>query len=290
MHRFKSMLAVTIGFVLAFPLIALGQGNTPLPCPQEWEPPDTSVLWDSGSVRLEADAIEMRRGDCFFAGIGPAEIHSDPGDPTYRTLEIVWEERGTDAGLNIYFAADETHWWVTEIRTPAGEFYDHESLPYSLNEVFRTPRGATFEGDVHLEYGFGLPELVIEGLRLTAFAPGTGPGPLTDCEFAATSKKALRRDPLGKGQPLRGSGIRKMSPEQAEALLRELGLCFTFRYEYPVIDTGGGYSERWCTAPPAGKVGGLLYLPDGEVVVFVDDTEPRPERAQPPEGWNCPAG
>jgi hypothetical protein len=270
-------------------LVTVGQGNTPSPCPPEWEPADSSIAWDSGSVRLEADAIEMRSGECFFAGVGPTVIHSDPGDPTYRTLEIEWQEQGAGAAVNIYFAADETDWWVTEIRTPIGEFHDHPSLPYHLSEVFKTPRGQTFEGDVHIEYGPGLPELIIEGLRLTAFAPGTGPGPLIDCEFAATSRKATRKSPLKKGEPLHGSRIRKMTPEEAEALLRERGICFTFRYDYSVTDTGGGYSERWCTAPPAGKVGDLLYLDDGEVVVFVYDDEPHPERAQPPEGWNCPA-
>lgn len=224
------MLALTAGALLAVPLVTVAQGNTPPPCPPEWEPADPSIVWDSGSVRLEADAIEMRSGDCFFAGVGPTGIHSDPGDPTYRTLEIEWQEQGAGASLNIYFAADETHWWITEIRTPTGEFHDHPSLPYHLSEMFKTPRGEAFEGDVRLEQGLGMPgTLIIDGLRLTAFAPGSGPGPLTDCVPAATSKKDLRRSPLKKGQPLHGSGIKGMSPEEAETLLRDLGICFTFR-------------------------------------------------------------
>ena len=138
--------------------------------------------------------------------------------------------------------------------------------------------------------------LTITGLRLTAFAPGTGPAPLTDCKPATTNKKELRRSPLQKGQPLHGTGIRKMTPDEAETLLRDLGLCFTFRYEYAVPpspddpDVGVvGSSERWCTAPPAGRVRDLVYAPDGEVIVFVEDKEVRPMRTQPPEGWNCQA-
>lgn len=277
MRRSKSVLAAVIVAVLALPTVTTA--NTPPPCPAAWEPPDTSVSWETISASLEADAVEMRWGDCFFSGVGPSFVSSDPGDPEYRTLEIEWLEQGAGARLNIYFAADETDWWVTEIRTPAGEFHDHDSMPYDLGEMFRTPRGESFEGDVRLPHPGG-GELVIHGLRLTAFTPGTGPGPLVDCGPAVTARKDVRKDPLQKGQPLHGSGIRKMTPEVAEALLRERGYCFTFRYD-------GG---RWCTAPPGGKVQDLAYLPDGEVVVFVHDDEPHPYEEVPPEGRGCPAG
>ena len=113
--------AVVMTAVLSFPVLVLAQADTPPPCPSEWQPPDPAVVWDSGSVRLEADAIEMRSGDCFFSGVGPAAVRSDPGDPTYRTLEVIWEEQGARVGMNIYFAADDDDWWVTKIRTPVGE-------------------------------------------------------------------------------------------------------------------------------------------------------------------------
>jgi hypothetical protein len=290
--RVSSFVAVAATLVLGTTSVA--QAPSEAPASPEG-PAEPAIVWDSGAARLEADSYKILAGDSVFTGVGPADVDSDPGDPTYRTLEIVWQEQGVEQRMNLYLAADETDWWVTEIRTydgfADGEWINYAAVREPLGEMFRTPRGGTFKGDVRL-VGWGrVPsEVVIEGLRLTAFAPGTGPGALTDCKPATTKKKELRRSPLRKGQLLHDSGIKKMTPEDAEALLRDRGICFTFRYSYPVIDTDFGYSERWCTAPPAGKVGDLSYLDDGEVVVFVEDKEPRPERAQPPQGWNCPAG
>jgi hypothetical protein len=296
-----SITASTVVFaLLALPPTAFAQADTPPPCPPEWQPPDPAVTWDSGAVRLEAEAIEMRSGDCFFSGVGRAAVSSDPGDPTYRTLEVIWEEQGARVGMTIYFAADEDDWWVTEMRTPVGEISDQAELPVPLDELFRTPRGETFEGDVTVPLGGPQGgELVFDGLRLTAFAPGTGPGPLTGCRMAVDVASLDADDdgmgvrPLDEGQPLAGTGIQTMTPTDAEAFLRDLGLCFTFRYSYPTgpeVDGGQeGYSERWCTAPPSGVIEDLLYLDDGEIVVFVEEDEIMPTREQPPEGWGCPA-
>jgi hypothetical protein len=293
MSRIIRAVGLVAAAILAFPFVTVAQGSTSEPCPPGWDPEDPSIVWESSSVRLEADAIEFRRGECVFTGVGPAEVSSDPGGPTYRTLEVTWEEQGAQVGMNIYFAADETDWWITEIRTPTGEFQD-------LAEMFRTPRGETFTGDVQLRSSSSpeAAQVTFTGLRLTAFAPGTGPGPLVGCIPAIEpfDENAQERsvDPTGDGQPLAGTGILDMTPQDAETLLRGLGYCFTFRYSYPTAEPtdgfGFGYSERWCTAPPSGRITDLLYLPDGELVVFVaDDSAIRPERPQPPQGWNCPA-
>ncbi len=273
-----------------------GGSSTPPPCPPVWDPPDRSILWETSSASLQADAIDMRFGDCYFSGVGPAELNSDPGDPEYRTLEVNWEEQGAATRFYVYFGADETHWWVSELSTPAGRFLEDPSATYKNSQLFKTPRGETFEGDVHLkpvpdsEVTDQPRDLTITGLRLTAFAPGTGPAPLTDCKHVPQPKRAETRRRLVK------AGIKKMTPVEAETLLCDRGLCFTFRYGYPLPPSpddpdegsvGGG--ERWCTAPPSGRVADLTYLPDGEVVVFVEDKEVRPMRTQPPEGWNCQA-
>jgi hypothetical protein len=250
-----------------------------------------AIVWDSGSVRLEADSVEIRAGDRVFHGQAPYRVDSDPGDPTYRTLEVEWTEAGLEQRLYVYFGADEQDWWVTEVRTRDG-LDPVDWITYEGELLLATPRGETYEGELHLVGGDGrVPgELTIEGLRLTAFAPGSGPGPLTGCEHVRASVRGSA-EPLDKGQPLAGTGIETMSPEAAEGLLREMGLCFTFRYLYPTTeDRSQGYSERWCTAPPAGTVSHLHYLDDGEVVVFVDDDRVMPVREQPPEGWDCPAG
>jgi len=256
--------------------------------------PGAAIVWDSGSVRLEANALEIKAGDKVFSGQAPYAVHSDPGDPTYRTLEVEWVEDGLEQRLYLYFGADELDWWITEVRTRDG-YPDADWITYDVDLLAATPRGETYEGDIHLVGGDGrVPgELTIRGARLTAFAPGSGPGALSDCERVRASVRVGAESPLDEGQPLAGSGIEEMSPQAAEALLREAGLCFTFRYQYPTSeDRSEGYSERWCTAPPGGTIRdeGLAYLDDGEVVVFVSDDRVMPVREQPPEGWDCPAG
>jgi hypothetical protein len=298
MVRMLRAIGLVAGVMLALPAVAVGQGSTPEPCPAAWQPPDPHILWETPSARLEADAIEMRRGECVFTGVGPATVSSDPGGPDYRTLEVIWEEQGARVGMNIYFAADENDWWVTEIRTPVGEFRDPTGLPRPLADLTRTPRGSTLEGDITIGGGRpDAPQLTFSGLQLTAFAPGTGPAPLTGCTNAIEpydeETQEERIDVTAEGQPLHGTGIMDMRPADAEALLRERGYCFTFRYEYPTAaPTDGsefGYSERWCTAPPTGRITEVMASPSGELIVFVREDTIMPERPQPPEGWNCPA-
>ena len=126
--------------------------------------------------------MTIHEGDKVFTGLVPTvSIHSDPGDPTYRTLEVEWTEQGVEQRLYLYFAADDTDWWVSEIRTRDG-YPDADWIAYH-GPFFRTPRGETFEGDVHLIGGVGRApgQLDIVDLRLAAFAPDTGPAALTGC-------------------------------------------------------------------------------------------------------------
>ena len=53
----------------------------------------SSVVWDSGAARFEADGFRIHAGDAVFTGSGPADVSSEPGDPTYRTLEVIWQCR-----------------------------------------------------------------------------------------------------------------------------------------------------------------------------------------------------
>jgi len=249
-----------------------------------------AIDWQTPSAHLQAAAMTIHEGDKVFTGVVPqVALRSDPGDPAYRTLEAEWAEQGLEQRLFIYFAADDHDWWVTEIGTRDG-YPDADWITYR-GPFFKTPRGATFEGDVHLTGGVGRApgELVIGDLRLTAFAPGTGPAALTGCHTATPAEVTTLSKPGDAG------GLRSLTPGDAEALLRSMGVCFTFRYEYPVGsqdpsgDTSSGYSERWCTAPPSGTVGDVTTLGGGEVVVFVEDPDVRVERPQPPQGWGCPA-
>lgn len=272
--------------------------GSPAPPGTSEEAVGSAVVWDSGAVRFEADSFELRVGDKVFHGSGPAEVHSDPGDSEYRTLEVVWHELGVEQRMNLYFGADESDWWLSEVRTydglEDGDWINYLHVGEPFGEMLRTPRGSSYEDDVQL-VGWGrVPgELLIGGLRLTAFAPGTGPAAYTGCRMAVSPKQVDRVRPTDKGQPLYRSGYRKMSAADVEALLSDLGVCFEFRYGYPtgpLIDgTQEGYSERWCTAPPGGRVDDALYGGQGEIIVFVEDDRIREPREQPPAGWNCPA-
>jgi hypothetical protein len=290
-------LATVIALAGAISLTGAASAQEPSPSSPSDEGAAPAIVWDSGSVRFEADDFEVRVGDKVFQGIGPTLVDSDPGDPEYRTLEIIWQEHGVEQRMNLYFGADEDEWWISEVRTydglEDGEWINYVVVGEMWNDMLRTTKRGTYEGDVQL-VGWGrVPgEVLIEGLRLTPFAAGTGPAPFSGCEFAVSPKKADRVRPTDKGQPLHKSGYKKMSPQEVESMLHDLGLCFDFRYGYPTgpwIDGGQeGYSERWCTAPPSGKVDDALYGGAGEIIVFVEDSEIREAREQPPEGWNCP--
>ena len=140
-----------------------------------------AIDWDSGLVHLTADGLHVvTAGRTFTAeGITPTEIHSDPGGSTYRTLEIVWPEAGVEMRMNIYFAADDTHWWATEIRTYDGQPRGDWLIWHG--HFFETPLGGTWSGDLDLTDGVGrnngegpvTGDLHISGMQLTAFGDGT---------------------------------------------------------------------------------------------------------------------
>jgi hypothetical protein len=246
-----------------------------------------AVVWDSGAVRLEADSIRIVGFDTFTAtpdivdGSPAIAIGSDPGDASSRTLEVEWRERGVPMRLYLYFAADDTHWWVTEMRT-----YDGSSLGgwiHYLGPLFRTPLGGTYADDVVATGGRGaVPGSVrIDGLRLTAFAPGTGPASRTGC-------RAWPTEP-GQRLDLQPDDLVGMVPGQAATRLRGRGFCYEFRWDYQT-GPGSGFSERWCVPPPTGRVTAVSFLDDGTALLSVSDDSGlvREVRDQPPAGWGCP--
>jgi hypothetical protein len=293
----RPILTTAIALAGAITLGAAASAQQASPSPPGPEDAAPAIVWDSGSVRLEADDFEVRVGDKVFHGVGPMTVDSDPGGQDYRTLELVWQEQGVEQRMNLYFKADEDEWWISEIRTydgfEEGEWINFVVVGQMWNDMMRTPKRGTYEGDVQF-VGWGrVPgEVLIKGLRLTPFAPGTGADPFSGCEFAVSSQEADRVRPTDKGQPLYKTSYKKMSPQEVETMLLDLGLCFVFRYSYPtgpLIDGGQeGMSERWCTAPPAGKVDDAVYGGEGQIVVLVEDDEIREPREQPPAGWNCP--
>lgn len=242
--------------------------------------------WDSGVVSLTAQSVALQvDGQPFLAAPEGLTVRSDAGDSRYQTLEVTWRERGREMRLNIYFAADESHWWASELRT-----YDGADRPDWLSyagPLFRTPLGQPFTGDVDLASVDGRGRFTLTGLRIDAFTPGrvrTGP---TGCRAVVPAADSYSVGPLGEGQPLAGSGLDRMTPSGAAAWLGDRGWCVTWRFQYFYTDNAG-YSEFWCT-PPEGVISDLSYDGKGNLVIFVSPPKGsiRTPRPQPALGWGC---
>lgn len=275
---------IVVGLLVATTILP-AMAQSPSPAAQPSASPTPAIVWDTGVVRMTADDLRIRAGGLEFTGRVPdISLASDPGGATYRTLEVAWQEQGREQRLYLYLAADDVSWWVTEVRIrdgqPNAEWVTFQGPP------FRVPLGGTWTGDLRLSDPLGTLE--IDGMTLRAFTPDTLPAELRLCRPAGAAGGAGVFDPLDEGQILADSGVERMSPAAAKALLVSMGLCHTFRYEVEFSDGSGGYNEMWCDAPP-GVITELLYGSDGEVIVFVRDATPQQHtpRPQPPVGWGC---
>jgi hypothetical protein len=145
--------------------------------------PANPVAWSTRYVTLTGDDFGIEAGARrFTAANAQVLVHSDPGDATYRSLELGWLEGGVEMRLYLYFAADARDWWVTQIRT-------YDGLPnttgsnwiYYEGPFFRTPLGQPYQGDVEIgssssDNGIA-GHLTITGLTLRAFAAGASDAP-----------------------------------------------------------------------------------------------------------------
>jgi hypothetical protein len=135
-----------------------------------------AVHFETHQVKLDADDFFVEaNGKRFTAKDTRVYVSTNPG-ASDQTLELEWQEHGLPMRLYIYFAADATHWRVTEMRTYDGK-PDEEWIYYN-GDRFRTPLGSAFQGNVDLfasaVEGDGKPSphvgrLVFTNLRLEAF-------------------------------------------------------------------------------------------------------------------------
>lgn len=245
-----------------------------------------AIDWDTGAVRMTADAPRIRAGGrVFTADVPDIRVGGDPGGTSRRTLEVEWQEQDREQRLSLYLAADDVSWWVTEVRVRDG-LPNAEWITFAP-PAFRVPLGGTWVGDLRLSDPAG--SLEVDGMTLRAFSPDTLPAELRFCRPAIDPGTGDGVDPLADGQPLARTGIERMAPAAAKGLLTGMGLCHTFRYQYEYTDApGSGHAEIWCDPPP-GEIWMLRYGSEGEVVVFVADASPQQHspRPQPPLGWGC---
>lgn len=126
--------------------------------------------WTTSRVAFTANTFTIDVGGQQFSPTGVnVEVDSDPGNATYATLELSWEQYGVPMNVNVYFAADESDWWVTEMRTYNGKTGTDADWVTFIGEQFRTPNGGTYTGDVDLtatENGV-TSRLQIGGMTLT---------------------------------------------------------------------------------------------------------------------------
>lgn len=245
-----------------------------------------TMSWATDLARLEADGLRIETGGAVFVGAAERfSVVSDPGTPTYRTLEISWTEQGSDMRLNMYFAADETHWWVSEIRT-----YDGMPIPDWVTyrgPFFRTERGSAYEGTVDLAGSgrAGGGRLHIDDMRLAAFLPGSGQQPLEGCRVIGPQGL----DPLGRpvahpsDPDLTEYGLKPgMAAHDAYDEITRQGICYEFRLEFPRLNAG----QHWCLPPP-GKVREFAFGSEGQLLIFVEDTARRTLEPDAPNFIGC---
>lgn len=234
--------------------------------------------WNTQVASLQADAVSIDVGGRTFRAPANAQVHSDPGDSTYQTLELDWSEQGVEQRLFVYFAADPTDWWVSEIRSYNGA-QPGDWIYYDAPQV-ATPRGMSYVGNLDLSgTGSGMAgELRIDNMRLTAFVPGTGVVYQTGCQFVGAAATASDQPaaPRPMNPDLSRYGIAAgMAASLADSRLTAAGVCHDFRYEY----TASSYAQEWCVAPP-GIVGSWAYGSAGQVILFV---EASPGETLPPD-------
>jgi hypothetical protein len=173
---------VSVALVSAFFVSgAIGPSGPAVPGAMSPASPGASgVDWTTERVSLSADDFRLDVNDLEFGVDVEPQLHSDPGDSNYWTLEVTWFEHEVEQRLNMYFGSDGTDWWVDEIRTYDG--YDPGEWVYAYGPLFQTPLGEAFEGDVQVDLlGIGRPDdrenlvpavLSFTGMRL-AVSPGT---------------------------------------------------------------------------------------------------------------------
>jgi hypothetical protein len=201
-----TILVASIGGVMILDGESRSPGSGAHPAPRNSHTIDWDVARDGypgvykSTAWLTADSLRIDTPEGSFRyDVTPARYHSvadvsyvlAPGSQgeAIPGLGVEWWERGVEMRLNIYLAADDTDWWVTEIATYNGRrdgdwiFYGgYWGRPFPGGQLPRTPLGETWSGDLDLTNGVAgfekdpseakvVGELHIHGMRLS---PGPG--------------------------------------------------------------------------------------------------------------------
>ncbi len=268
----------TLAAVLLLPAGVAAQDGSPGPSPAATAEPSRGepssgqprIQWASDAIELTADDLRLRVGDRVVTA--PREVLAM--GQTYHDhaqLEAWWYEKGSQQRLNINLDLDDTRWWVDSVwaydaHGRQGEWVYFEDLAKRT----RTPLGESYTGDLRLESTdadreafrrAGSAVLRLDGLRLSAFLPGTRPAALTGCDYLVDDRvqviwKAYEHgngggfwrfgysDGILQGPGELLEGVEDMTPKEVEAALQGAGLCYRFdhswrptpRFEDPRLD------------------------------------------------------
>lgn len=156
MRRTRGLLILLVGVALSVggctsvnPVAVASPSPSTVP---EVVRPLNTVRWSTDAVEFVAEDFYVdAHGKRYLANVASVDHRSDPGTATYRTLEVTWQEHGTEMRVHLYFTADTTHWWVNEIRTYNGRT-PGDWITYT-GEFFKTPQGSPFVGNLDLTSG-----------------------------------------------------------------------------------------------------------------------------------------
>jgi hypothetical protein len=99
-------------------------------------------------VTFDAASFTIDVGGQQYSPTGNVEVHGDPGDAQYATLELSWNQHGVEMRANIYFASDGADWWVSEMRTYNGKTGNDANWVTFPGQQFRTRLGTAYDGNV----------------------------------------------------------------------------------------------------------------------------------------------
>jgi hypothetical protein len=236
------------------------------------------IRWTTNVVELQAaDFWIEANGQRFTAtGVRP-DVRSDPGDATYRTLEVTWKEHAVEMRLNLYFTGDAATSWVNEVR-----IYDGNANGNWLTANGRfaaAPLGATWAGDLDLQF-IGAPGVAGGPARLHVAQATLRSIPFDGVTEPVGNAIALAENdrPFASGGPLHCSGILQMAPKEAELTLLKLGYKLSWRFER-TTGPNTGYAEAMARAPDGVIHTEGLAGSGGELIMFVaanDDPMAKP--------------
>lgn len=268
--------------------------------------------WTVGDVRLQADRVRLRTNGRVFRTAGEVVVDTDRYGHDVD-LELEWFEHGVHQRLYVQLTSEDSHWWISEIWASDGT-RDAKWLYFEdLAPLTRTPTGLSLEGDLWLPntnadrprlQEDGSAELVIDGLRLTAFRPQDQPAPLTGCDYLDRDGRRIT-DGTGGTEPdvPQPADLKSLSPREAESLLQDAGVCYRFSYAWrrPAFEDerlnqplNSWFHELRCSAPEHGRIGQVHIVADDAsepyqhiIRVDVQDEKLRDLPTPPPYGTDC---